>query len=112
MHNIISAGQIIFVAESEGKLVGHMVLAVETLNEKERLEFYCKKRGNIIELFIEPAFRSAGIGARMMKKAEQYFTQQHCDWISVQAIRVNDGALKFYKKNGYREHAVEFLKKI
>lgn len=109
---IAAADHTIFVAEVDRQLVGHMVVTVETMGEKQQREYYCKKLGSIMELFVQAAYRSLGIGAALMEKAEEYCKDNGCDWISVEVIRGNESALEFYKRQAYMEHAATLLKKL
>ena len=112
LEELSRSGGMVFVAETEAAIVGHVVVRVEMLSAKERQELSCATRGSIVELFVQPSFQKKGIGSQLLQAAEEYCKQQRCDWISVAALMDNAEAQDFYRKNGYGEHAVEFLKNI
>src|SRR5690606_5422869 len=55
----------------------------------------------IDEFFIRPGFRGGGMGARMLRTAEQAFRQAGCTNVSLQVGRNNDAGRRFWVRQGY-----------
>lgn len=101
---------VIYVVESERKIVGFIAGIILKQTEEELLECTPTKAGKITELFIEEQFRGQKIGKTLMEKIEQYFKQNGCDVSRVQVFAPNIGAHDFYRKLGYQDREVEMVK--
>ena len=55
----------------------------------------------IDEFYLQPAWRSAGTGRRLLGIAEEEFARAGCTNVSFQIGRTNSGARRFYERCGY-----------
>jgi len=101
---------IIYVVESERKIVGFIAGIILKQTEEELLECIPTKAGKITELFIEEQFRGQKIGTRLMDKIEEYFKQNGCDVVRVEVFEPNVTAHNFYRKLGYRDREIHMVK--
>ena len=76
------------------------------------LDYKCPKRGVITELVVTKSVRSKGIGKELMKKIEDYFLEQNCEYVLIDVFAYNNKALDFYNKNGYHARMVVDIKKL
>lgn len=67
----------------------------------------------IDELFVRPAYRGGGLGARLLGAAEAEFKLRGCTNVSLQVGRENEGGRRFYLQRGYAPRAgFELLDKM
>ena len=69
------------------------------------LELHGNLKGFIRSFCMDEKFRSEGIGAKVLKFAENRIFQDYSN-VFVFAASFNEGAIRFYKKNGYEEVGV------
>ena len=81
-------------------------------DEFDYLDYKCLKRGMIIELIVTNKVRSKGIGQKLIKKMEEYFKSENCEYIIVDVFAYNENGKKFYKSNDYHTRMETMLKKI
>lgn len=101
----------IFLAEQDGVVIG---CVIGTMEEQNCLpsEFVPTIQGRIVELIVSSSVRSKGIGAELMKKAEEYLKGEGCELLRVAAMSANERARAFYEKQGYEDRMVELVKKL
>lgn len=59
------------------------------------------KKGHIITIDVRVEDRRHGLGARLMKEAEDRFRELGCQEVVLEAAVDNQAALSFYKRQGY-----------
>jgi len=64
---------------------------------------YDGHRGSIYYLSIDPDFRSAGLGQRLMVHCESYLTGLGCPKVNLFVRRGNEVVFRFYEQLGYAE---------
>ena len=96
----------------KNKVVGLIMGIIPPYNKYDYLDYKCPKRGEITELIVSNKIRSKGIGQKLMKKLEEYFKTQGCEYIKVEVFGYNDNALKFYFKQNYHARMLDIIKKI
>jgi len=101
-----------YVAEENGVVTGFVAGIIHLNSPAEQLETKTKRRGEVVELFVDEAFRGGGIGKMLMEEMEKYLKKQECDVISIEVFSPNTGARKFYEAMGYHERSVEMFKEI
>ena len=57
------------------------------------------------EFFVEPTFRSQGIGASLLRAAEDTFFHAGCTNVALQLSYGNDAARAFYRHHGYLQRS-------
>jgi len=99
-----------FVAEAEGKVIGHIYAMTETFDEDE-IAPACE-RVEIAEISIEPAYARMGIGTRLMEKAEKWAKEKKITNLETLVYDFNKDAISFYESNGYKPYSIKMQKKI
>lgn len=103
----------VFVAEADGKVVGMVSPMIQQYAKHEVLgRSSSNPYGYVTDLFVAPEFRGQDVGTQLMAKAEEYFKEKGCDFATVGVLAPNKGTWNFYKKIGYTERYIDFIKKI
>jgi ribosomal protein S18 acetylase RimI-like enzyme len=58
--------------------------------------------GEVAEVYVEPAFRSQGIGGRLLRKAVELFRQRNVTFAAVWTRDSNPQAVRIYEEAGFR----------
>ena len=96
-----------WLASSDGIVAGYL-LAVYVFS----LE-HLGLTAEIDELFVLPAQRGRGAGARLLRAAEAEFLRAGCTSVSLQLSRHNEAARGFYRRHAYNErNGYELLDKM
>ena len=101
-----------FLAIEADKVVGLIMGCIPPYDEYDYLDYKCPRRGEVTELIVSKNTRSKGIGQQLMKKMEEYFKSQKCEYILIEVFAYNDNAINFYQKNGYHSRMHDMIKKI
>jgi GNAT superfamily N-acetyltransferase len=102
-----------YVAEAEGKVIGAVTCVILHYGKHEVLgRSSSNPYGYVTDLFVAPEYREQGVGAKLMASAEDYFRTKGCDYATVGVLAPNTGTYNFYKKIGYADRYVDFIKKI
>ena len=80
--------------------------------KRDKLDYLCPKKGLIAELIVSKKARSSGIGTQLLKTMEDYFKSIKCEYYQIDVSAYNEGARKFYYKNGYEDRMITVFKKI
>ena len=101
-----------FLAVTDGKVIGLVMGTIPKYGDFDYLDYKCPKRGVITELVVTKNIRSKGIGKELMKRIEEYFLAQGCEYVLIDVFAYNNKALEFYDKNGYHPRMVVDIKKL
>jgi ribosomal protein S18 acetylase RimI-like enzyme len=112
LQNVAKNNGVIYLAESEGRVVGLVVGIIHEQTKEELLELIPYKRGVVLELIVENECREKGIGKLLMEKMEGYFKQNGCSAAMVEVFFPNKNALRLYSKLGYSERDVWMTKNL
>nr|BAL56602.1 GCN5-related N-acetyltransferase [uncultured prokaryote] len=91
----------VFVAEeADGQVVGwiHVHFCLQVIADRE---------AEIGGLVVDQAHRSRGIGARLVREAEEWARARGCAGLTVRANVVRERAHAFYRRLGFREVKVQ-----
>ena len=69
-------------------------------------------RGLVHDLYVEPAWRDAGVGGRLLDAAERALADAGADVLAVEAMAGNDDARRLYERRGYGIHRVEMERPV
>lgn len=88
-------------------------LIVGLINNEEidTYDFKAPKRGRISELVVSSKHRNMGCGKVLLGAMEDYLRSVGCKDILIGVFAYNEGAINFYKKNGYHTRMTEMIKK-
>ncbi len=83
----------VFIAESAGTICGYIICGVEDTGEE--------RYGHICSLAVDPDMRKNGIGATLVRRAEQAAMIQKATAMQLEVRVSNTAAIQFYTKLGY-----------
>jgi GNAT superfamily N-acetyltransferase len=89
----------IWVAESQGRLAGYLIVVLVMSVEHQGL------MGEIDEFFVSPEARSHGTGTRLLAAAEADLVRRGCVRLQLQLALRNSRARAFYARHGYAARA-------
>ena len=101
-----------YLAIIDNKVVGLVMGTIPEYEEFDYLDYKCPKRGIITELVVTKNIRSKGVGKELVKKMEEYFLAQNCEYVLIDVFAYNTEALEFYGKSGYHPRMVVDIKKL
>lgn len=70
------------------------------------------RRGVIENLYVVPDVRGEGIGTALLGVAESRLAERGCDVVALEVLARNDGARRFYEREGYGKHRIEMEKSL
>lgn len=94
-------------AEDRTDPVGFVMFRVRTAN----YEVDCR-RGLVENLYVVPDRRGEDIGSALLSGAEQQLRGRGVEAISLESMAQNGAARRFYRRQGYEPHRVEFEKSL
>lgn len=107
LQNILSTSSYMtLVAEIHKEVVGMVGIGVGFYYEKNGVY------GRLLALAIDERYRRQGIGAALVKKAEGWLQEHKVTSIVVNSGTHRKGAHCFYKKLGYEETGLRFVKSL
>jgi GNAT superfamily N-acetyltransferase len=91
-----------FIAEANGRIIGYLAgsFAVKAYRSLHN------PFGELDNMFVEEAFRHAGVGARLFDAFKAWLIQNQVDRVSVAAFSRNAQALNFYRTLGCIDSAI------
>lgn len=90
-----AGGQFIVLTGIGGRDVGYGISTIDHQN-----------RGEVDSLFVDPEFRSRGVGDALMKSTLAWFAARGIDDIAIEVLACNEGALRFYSRYGFAPRTV------
>jgi GNAT superfamily N-acetyltransferase len=103
-------GGLMLVAEAEGRVIGHLFLAVE-----EAAPFLApnyRRECSICDAFVEEASRGQGAFRAMLALAEAHAQAAGCRRLHIGVLAGNDEAERIYRKAGFRSYALELVQEL
>ena len=98
----ISKGEC-FVAVSDGKIIGTILLYGDFSDKGDVPELYKRKDVRVFGKFaVEPEFQKLGIGSRLMDFIENHAREMGINEIALDTSEETTDLINFYKKRGYR----------
>jgi len=89
---------IVFKAVYEGSISGFLFLEI---NHRVSSGLKFTKVGLILNFAVDETCRNKGIGAKLLKSAEEFCLHQGCEALDLSVFFFNQRAIKFYEKQGY-----------
>ena len=99
-------GHQVLVAEIDGAVVGVVTVFVRHLLSLDA------PLGRIAAMVVDDARRSQGIGQRLVEAAEAIARGAGCDRIEVTSAERRTRAHEFYRRLGYEDRPVRFIKRL
>lgn len=105
---IYSKNDAIFIAELNGKPVGHIMLSIK----KSHPIFEMGRYGRINTVYIEEKFRGKSISSILKDEAFKWFKKKDINRVSLNAFPDNVKAISAYKKWGFSTSLIEMRMSI
>ncbi|MEF8787365.1 MAG: GNAT family N-acetyltransferase [Haloarculaceae archaeon] len=96
----------LLVARDDG-IVGFAMFTMETSGYQQD-----ETRGIVENIYVEPAYRDGGLGAQLLRAAEDELAQRGAETITLEVMAKNEDARRFYRRLGYEPHRVELEKRV
>lgn len=93
-----SANRPVFVADLEGQILGYAFCVLEEIEASHSR--YAVKGLYIDDLCVDARARSRGVGSALYEHVLNYAKKQNCDRITLNVWELNEGARRFYEKQG------------
>lgn len=107
IRNINDKNVYYYLAEHEtGKVLGFISGHIQYLLH------HCNKVAEIQELFVKEEYRNCGIGLKLIQHLETNIQILNCDSFEVTAQNKRVQTHEFYKKVGFTQSHLKFIKKI
>jgi ribosomal protein S18 acetylase RimI-like enzyme len=89
------------------EIVGFVTFEAETGRYEETVE-----RGIVHNLYVKPVYRDAGVGSRLLDRAEAALADRGVDVVTLDAMAANEAARRFYERAAYEPHRVTLRKSL
>ena len=103
---------ICYLAIENDQVLGLIMGTIPEYEEYDYLDYKCPRRGIITELIVTSKVRKTGIGKKLIKKLEEYFKKNNCEYVLVDVFAYNTNGINFYNKLGYHPRMYTDIKKI
>lgn len=100
---IYSKNDAIFIAQINGKAVGHIIISIK----KSHPIFKMDKYGRINTVYIEEKFRGKSISSKLKDEALKWFKKKYITRVSLNVFPNNQKAINAYKKWGFSTGLIE-----
>lgn len=97
---IIEPNSAIFVAETNQKIVGALICSIQFAQKNPILIH--RKFCLIENISVLSEYRESGVGNALMARTQQWAKAMGATSIELTVWEFNQGAIEFYKKNGYQ----------
>lgn len=98
---------IIFVAQDEGGICAHSIVAVENVPQRMRVYVTYRKKARLSHLYVAIKKRHQGIGTTLLKYTLEYLKQMGVEFVDLECYIGNDKANGLYKKVGFKDVFVQ-----
>lgn len=105
VRHIIAGG--VLVAREAETIVGFVMFGPESERYEQDVS-----RGIVRNIVVHPDHRNDGIGAKLLSEAESALRENDFDVVSLSALADNEAARRFYVREGYESHRVDFEKPL
>ena len=99
-------GRVVLVAELDGAIVGCLSTSVMRVLHRPA------PVGRISMMVVDEALRSRGIGAQLVRAAEEALAEQGCYMVEVTSHVRRTDAHRFYERLGYERTSVRLAKEL
>jgi len=102
----------VIVADDSGRIAGITIGAVIHQDEEYQMAHYPDKFGQIFEVCVHPDYRNQQVGQRLLASIENHLRSVGCEYVRLDCLATNEDAQRFYRKNGFKERNIQFMKKL
>lgn len=97
---------IVFVAEADGKIAGHVMVEVQKLPPI----YVHDKNAYICEIIVDERYRGKGVGTMLLEEAERWARKKKMYSIGLMVHTDNEKAFSVYRKAGFNAHHLKMAK--
>jgi GNAT superfamily N-acetyltransferase len=90
------------VAEKDGETIGYIIAGTHQAENFRQIH----KIAELETMYLKPEHRGKGIGTEFVENFKDWAEKQDVDRLRVEASAENEGAIKFYRRNGFKDYAV------
>ncbi len=101
-----AAGGEVLVAELDGRVVGCLTTSIMHVLQRP------KPLGRMSMVVVEEGLRGRGIGAALVRAAEQSFKARGCGLVEVTSNLRRKDAHRFYEQLGYERSSFRFFREL
>jgi GNAT superfamily N-acetyltransferase len=94
--NLAKPDRLAVVALVDGQVVGHLTGSLAEPQQVRPIRV-----ATLSSLYVRPAYRSHGLGARFVAEFRRWAKEHDADRIAVTAFAANDSAVRFYQREGF-----------
>ncbi len=94
-----SDGEVIFVAEEQGTLVGLIHAAEEETPPYPSVVPH--RFAQVVDLYVLPDCRGKGVGRRLMEAADSWGKERGLDYMELFVLENNEVGIGFYEREGF-----------
>lgn len=95
----------VLVTRANGHIVGFVMVTIDSGRYEQD-----ETRGVVENIFVEPAYRSRGIGSDLLDAGEDRLRRAGAEVLALEAMADNEAARQFYRAHGYTPHRIELEK--
>lgn len=95
--------KLVLVADVDGQVIGHLTGRFE-----EATQIRSVPVATLASMYVRPAHRSKGIGARLVEMFRGWARDQGAGRVAVTAYASNEGAVRFYQGQGFERRSTVF----
>jgi GNAT superfamily N-acetyltransferase len=99
-------GRAVLVAEQDGRAIGCLSTSVMRVLHRPA------PVGRISMMVVDAGYRGRGIGAQLVRAAEEALAAQHCYMVEVTSRFSRTDAHRFYERLGYRQTSVRLARTL
>lgn len=107
LKDISKRKSIFIVVEIDKNIVGFAYGYV-----KDNNDFYKEKIGYLDKLVVDEKHRRKGIAYYLMEEFSKIIKEKECAYLELNAFEKNTPAVECYKKYGFEEYSIFYMKKI
>lgn len=97
----------VFLLQAEGTNLGYLTLRAGTRPSREHSAY-----ATVVDLFVEAEYRGQGHGSDAIEGAKEIASDRGCAYVTVACEWDNDGARRFYERNGFEEKRVTYVQRL
>lgn len=107
-----SRGEIVLVAEEDGRVLGFGVGALRDRRDKDAYTIAPFHDGEVGALYVVPEARDRGIGTALIQAFETWFRENGCGAVHITVDAFNERARRFYGQLGYQPRDIHQIKPL
>lgn len=96
-----------FIADENGMLVGFATGRIGKFHQYKLSQY-----GEIVNFYLQKPYRYQGIGKQLLTALENWFREKDCQVARIETWTFNKETIEIYKKMGFKEISLMFVKEL